>query len=61
MSCTLFVSGLKKFLLLLILKGAEVDAKADSGTPLKWAAIHGQKKAVKILLDNHADVSVTSS
>ncbi|KAI9395338.1 hypothetical protein POPTR_005G219201v4 [Populus trichocarpa] len=48
-------SGLKKFLLLLILKGAEVDAKADSGTPLKWAAIHGQKKAVKILLDNHAD------
>ncbi|XP_011042409.1 PREDICTED: ankyrin repeat, PH and SEC7 domain containing protein secG-like [Populus euphratica] len=48
-------SGLKKLLLLLILKGAEVDAKANSGTPLKWAAIHGQKKAVKILLDNHAN------
>nr|TKS03444.1 hypothetical protein D5086_0000154410 [Populus alba] len=48
-------SGLKKFLLLLILKGAEVDANANSGTPLKCAAIHGQKKAVKILLDNHAN------
>lgn len=55
---TLFVAGPKKLLLLLILKGAKVDAKANSGTPLQWAASHGQKKAVEILLDKHADVSV---
>ncbi|KAJ6736199.1 hypothetical protein OIU85_018406 [Salix viminalis] len=48
-------SGLKKLLLLLIMKGAKVDAKANSGTPLQWAASHGQKKAVEILLDKHAD------
>ncbi|KAF9682966.1 hypothetical protein SADUNF_Sadunf05G0163100 [Salix dunnii] len=48
-------SGLKKLLLLLILKGAKVDAKANSGTPLQWAASHGQEKTVKILMDKHAD------
>ncbi|KAF5937451.1 hypothetical protein HYC85_024957 [Camellia sinensis] len=41
--------GHKEFLRLLISKGAEVDAKSDSGTPLQCAAAKGRKEAVKIL------------
>ncbi|THG23589.1 hypothetical protein TEA_005014 [Camellia sinensis var. sinensis] len=47
--------GHKEFLRLLISKGAEVDAKSDSGTPLQCAAAKGRKEAVKILLDRNAN------
>ncbi|KAK9281005.1 hypothetical protein L1049_003896 [Liquidambar formosana] len=50
--------GLKKFIHLLISKGAVVDAIADSGTPLQFAAAHGRKEALKILLDNSANPNV---
>lgn len=35
-----------------------MDSQSDSGTPLVWAAGHGQQEAVKILLENSANVSV---
>ncbi|KAA3486410.1 Ankyrin-1 [Gossypium australe] len=36
-------------------KGVKVDSQSDAGTPLIWAAGHGQREAVKILLDYHAN------
>lgn len=39
-------------------KGVDVDSQSDSGTPLIWAAGHDQPEAVKLLLENGADVSV---
>lgn len=42
----------------LLSKGIVVDSQSDSGTPLVWAAGHGQQEAVKILLENSANVSV---
>ncbi|XVF71930.1 hypothetical protein PTKIN_Ptkin12aG0079400 [Pterospermum kingtungense] len=47
--------GPKKLLLLLIAKGAVVDANPDAGTPLQRAAAIGKKDSVKVLLDNHAN------
>ncbi|KAF2325294.1 hypothetical protein GH714_026209 [Hevea brasiliensis] len=44
---------------LLISNGAEIDAQADSGTPLQEAASRGLKEAVKILLDNNANPNMT--
>lgn len=41
---------------LLIMKGAEVDAMTDIGTPLMVAAYNGRKEFLKVLLDNNADV-----
>lgn len=41
---------------LLLPKGVDVDLQSDAGTPLVWAAGHGQQDAVKILLENHANV-----
>ncbi|KAL6006869.1 hypothetical protein ACLOJK_032365 [Asimina triloba] len=41
----------------LISKGADVDSQSDAGTPLIWAAGHGQKDAVKVLLEHHANVN----
>lgn len=43
---------------LLLSKGAPVDSQSDSGTSLIWAAGHGQKDAVEVLLENHANVSM---
>lgn len=40
----------------LLSKGAEVDSESDAGTPLIWAAGHGQQEAVKVLLEHHANV-----
>lgn len=39
----------------LLSKGAEVDSESDAGTPLIWAAGHGQQEAVKVLLEHHAN------
>lgn len=36
-------------------KGVKVDSQSDAGTPLVWAAGHGQREAVKVLLDYHAN------
>ncbi|KNA13488.1 hypothetical protein SOVF_116460 [Spinacia oleracea] len=41
---------------LLLSKGAPVDSQSDSGTSLIWAAGHGQKDAVEVLLENHANL-----
>ena len=51
------ISGFKKLIMLLISRGAEINAMCHSGTPLQMAADGGKKDCVKILLDNHADVS----
>jgi ankyrin repeat protein len=40
----------------LLSKGAEVDSQSDAGTPLIWAAGHGQQDALKVLLEHHANV-----
>ncbi|CAO2837046.1 unnamed protein product [Amaranthus hypochondriacus] len=40
---------------LLLSKGALVDSQSDSGTPLIWAAGHGQTDAVEVLLEHHAN------
>ena len=42
----------------LISRGLDVDLQSDAGTPLIWAAGHGQQDAVKLLLEHHANVSV---
>jgi len=34
-----------------------VESESDAGTPLIWAAGHGQQEAVKVLLEHHANVS----
>ncbi|KAK9292321.1 hypothetical protein L1049_020287 [Liquidambar formosana] len=39
----------------LLSKGVDVDSQSDAGTPLIWAAGHGQQDAVKVLLEHHAD------
>ncbi|OMO96291.1 Tetratricopeptide TPR-1 [Corchorus olitorius] len=39
----------------LLDKGAEVDSQSDAGTPLVWAAGHGQHDAVKVLLEHQAN------
>ncbi|XP_022719720.1 ankyrin repeat domain-containing protein 65-like [Durio zibethinus] len=38
-------------------KGVEIDSQSDAGTPLVWAAGHGQHDAVKVLLDRHANLN----
>ncbi|KAM0936643.1 putative tetratricopeptide-like helical domain superfamily, ankyrin repeat-containing [Dioscorea sansibarensis] len=42
----------------LLSKGTGVDSQSDSGTPLVWAAGHGQQEAVKILLENSANPNI---
>lgn len=42
----------------LISEGVDVDSQCDSGTPLVWAAGHAQPDAVKVLLENKANVSL---
>lgn len=43
----------------LLSKGAEVESQSDAGTPLIWAAGHGQPDALKVLLEHHANVNPT--
>ncbi|XP_026396506.1 uncharacterized protein LOC113291157 [Papaver somniferum] len=40
---------------LLLSKLVEVNSQGDAGTPLIWAAGHGQPDAVKILLEHYAN------
>ncbi|PQQ05625.1 hypothetical protein Pyn_23676 [Prunus yedoensis var. nudiflora] len=44
-----------KLLRYLISKGADVNSQSEAGTPLIWAAGHGQQEAVKVLLEHHAN------
>ena len=47
---------------LLLANGAYVDAQAPNlATPLMYAAMFGDDRAVKLLLDNHADVWIRDS
>ncbi|KAM1095767.1 hypothetical protein EV2_010909 [Malus domestica] len=39
----------------LISKGADVNSQSDAGSPLIWAAGHGQQDATKILFEHHAN------
>ncbi|XP_021904209.1 ankyrin-1 [Carica papaya] len=39
----------------LLSRDVEVDSQSDAGTPLIWAAGHGQQDAVKVLLEHHAN------
>ncbi|GLT80881.1 hypothetical protein SLA2020_522920 [Shorea laevis] len=39
----------------ILSKGVEVDSQSDAGTPLIWAAGHGQEDAVRVLLEHHAN------
>ncbi|XVF57219.1 hypothetical protein PTKIN_Ptkin06aG0186900 [Pterospermum kingtungense] len=39
----------------ILAKGVDVDLQSDAGTPLVWAAGHGQHDAVKVLLEHHAN------
>ena len=50
-------AGEIELLRFLLSKSVDVDSQSDAGTPLIWAAGHGQQDAVKVLLEHHADVS----
>ncbi|PWZ03925.1 hypothetical protein Zm00014a_028924 [Zea mays] len=39
---------------LLLSKGVDVESESDAGTPLVWAAGHGNQDAVKLLLQHNA-------
>lgn len=43
---------------LLISAGVDVNSQSESGTPLIWAAGHGQQDALKLLLKNKADPNI---
>jgi ankyrin repeat protein len=42
---------------LFLSKGVDVESESDAGTPLIWAAGHGQQEAVKLLLQHDAKVA----
>lgn len=46
---------------LLISRGADIESMSKSDTPLHVAACDGKAEALKLLLDNKADVSSFSS
>lgn len=52
------LAGDTELLKLLVSRGLDVNLQSDAGTPLIWAAGHGQQDAVRILLEHHANVSV---
>jgi ankyrin repeat protein len=52
------LTGEIELLRILLSKGVDVDSQSDAGTPLIWAAGHGQEDAVKVLLEHHASVSL---
>lgn len=47
-----------KLLRLLLSKGLDANSQSDAGTPLIWAAGHGQTDAVKVLLEHNADPNI---
>ncbi|KAK6911375.1 Ankyrin repeat [Dillenia turbinata] len=44
-----------ELLTFLLSKGIDIDSQSDAGTPLIWAAGHGQQEAMKVLLEHHAN------
>uniref|UniRef100_A0A1D1ZFN2 Ankyrin-1 n=1 Tax=Anthurium amnicola TaxID=1678845 RepID=A0A1D1ZFN2_9ARAE len=48
-------TGNIELLNLLLEKQVDVDSQCESGTPLIWAAGHGQQDALKVLLEHHAN------
>lgn len=50
------LAGDIELLRFLLSKGVDIDSQSDAGTPLIWAAGHGQHDAVKVLLEHHANV-----
>ena len=44
---------------LLLSKGVDIESESDAGTPLVWAAGHGQEGAVKLLLQHNAKVLIS--
>ena len=44
---------------LLLSKGVDIESESDAGTPLIWAAGHGQEDAVKLLLQHNAKVLIS--
>ncbi|XAR63586.1 hypothetical protein NMG60_11023575 [Bertholletia excelsa] len=42
----------------LLSKGIDVNSQSDAGTPLIWAAGHGQQDSVEVLLEQDADPNV---
>lgn len=50
--------GDTELLKFLISRGVDVDLQSDAGTPLIWAAGHGQQDAVRILLEHHANPNI---
>ena len=60
--CVLFRflgTGHIELMKLLLGKGVDVESESDAGTPLVWAAGHGQQEAVKLLLEHNAKVVVS--
>lgn len=55
-----FLAGDIAFMKFLLAKGVDIDLQSDAGTPLIWAAGHGQEDAVRILLQHHANVFILS-
>ncbi|XP_027107369.2 palmitoyltransferase AKR1-like isoform X1 [Coffea arabica] len=50
--------GDTELLKFLISRGVDVDLQSDAGTPLIWAAGHGQQDAVRILLEHRANPNI---
>ena len=47
---------------ILLADKADIAAKAkDDGTPLHWAASHGQADVARLLLDHHADIEARNN
>uniref|UniRef100_A0A804KMB4 Uncharacterized protein n=1 Tax=Musa acuminata subsp. malaccensis TaxID=214687 RepID=A0A804KMB4_MUSAM len=50
-------AGNIELLNLLFSKGVNVESQSDAGTPLIWAAGHGQEESVQFLLEHHANAN----
>ncbi|XP_065022529.1 uncharacterized protein LOC135586839 isoform X2 [Musa acuminata AAA Group] len=50
-------TGNIELLNLLFSKGVNVESQSDAGTPLIWAAGHGQEESVQFLLEHHANAN----
>lgn len=48
-------TGNMELLRYLLSQGVDVNSPSDAGTPLIWAAGHGEQEAVKILLEHNSD------
>lgn len=57
--CAYSISGDIELLKFLLAKGVDIDSQSDAGTPLIWASGHAQQDAVKVLLEHHANVSLS--